>query len=100
MSKSLHLYTGDGAVTGTTGTVGLLCEFAPDSPWLLGIEDRHSPEELLGSVDAALPTAYSLVSKLLQSTPVIDGFRLMYIFEELLLEQFSHILQEIGRAHV
>lgn len=95
MSKNLQLYTGDGAVTDTTGTVGLLCEFAPDSPWLRGIGDRHSPEELLGSVDAALPMAYSLVSKLLQSTPVIDGFRLMYIFEELLLEQFSHILQSL-----
>src|SRR6266567_3128612 len=93
MSKSLHLYAGDRDLTGTTGTVGLLCEFAPDSPRLQGVEHYYGPDEILGSVDAALPVAYALVSKLLQSAPVIEGLPVLSVFEELLLEQVSYIVQ-------
>jgi hypothetical protein len=93
MSKSLHLYTSDSDLTGATGTVGLLCEFAPDSPWLRATEHFYGPDEILGSVDAALPVAYSLVSKFLQSAPIIEGLPLLSIFEESLLEQVSYILQ-------
>ena len=93
MSKSLHLYTSDSDLTAATGTIGLLCEFAPDSPWLRATEHYYGPDEILGSVDAALPVAYSLVSKLLQSAPIIEGLPLLSIFEESLLEQMSYILQ-------
>jgi hypothetical protein len=93
MSKNLHLYAGDGELTGATGTVGLLCEFAPDSPWLQGVEHYYRPDEILGSVDAALPVAYALVSKLLESSPVIEGLPVLRVFEELLLEQVSYIAQ-------
>lgn len=93
MSKNLHLYTGASDLTGATGTVGLLCEFAPDSPWLRESEQHYGPDEILGSVDAALPVAYALVSKLLQSAPVIEGLPVLSIFEELLLEQVSYMVQ-------
>jgi hypothetical protein len=95
MSKNLHLYlyTGDSDLTGATGTVGLLCEFAPDSPRLQDTERHYGPDEILGSVDAALPVAYALVSKLLQSAPVIEGLPVLSVFEELLLEQVSYMVQ-------
>lgn len=93
MSKSLHLYTSDSDLTGAAGTVGLLCEFAPDSPWLQATEHSCGPDEILGSVDAALPVAYALVSKLLKSSPVIEGLPVLSVFEELMLEQVSYIVQ-------
>ena len=93
MSKSLDLYTSDSDLTGMAGTIGLLCEFAPDSPWLRATEHCYGPDEILGSVDAALPVAYSLVSKLLQSAPIIEGLPVLSIFEESLLEQVSYIIQ-------
>jgi hypothetical protein len=93
MSKSLHLYTRDSDLTGATGTVGLLCEFAPDSPCLQKLEQHYGPDEILGSVDAALPVAYALVSKLLQSAPIIEGLPVLSVFEELLLEQVSYMVQ-------
>ncbi len=93
MSKSLYLYAGDSDSTNATGIVGLLCEFAPDSPWLQGAERCYWPDEILGSADAALAVAYSLVSKLLQSAPVTEGLPLLSIFEEPLLEQVSYIVQ-------
>ena len=73
--------------------MGLLCEFAPDSPWLRATEHFYGPDEILGSVDAALPVAYSLVSKLLRSAPVIEGLPMVSILEESLLEQASYIIQ-------
>src|SRR5260221_5318662 len=93
MSKSLHLYTGDSNRTGATGTVGLLFEFAADSPWLQGVEHYYGPDEILGSIDDALPVAYSLVSRLLQSAPIIEGLPVMRVFEEMWLEQVSSIVQ-------
>ncbi len=93
MTENLHLYSSDSDLSGATGIAGLLCEFAPDSPWLQATERCYGPDEILGSVDAALPVAYSLVSKLLQSTPVIDGLPMLAIFQELLLEQVSYIVQ-------
>ena len=93
MSKNLHLYTGDSDLTGATGIAGLLCEFAPDSAWLQTVDEHYGPDEILGSVDAALPVAHGLVSKLLQSAPVIEGLPVLSIFEELLLEQVSYMVQ-------
>jgi len=93
MSENLHLYAGDSDLTDATGTVGLLCEFAPDSPWLQGAEHCYGPDEILGSVDAALTVAYSVASKLLQSAPIIEGLPLLSILEESLLEQLSYIVQ-------
>lgn len=95
MSQNLHLFAGDSDrdLTGTTGTVGLLCEFAADSPWLQGVEHSYGPDEILGSIDDALPVAYSLVSKLLQSAPVIEGLPVVSVLEEMWLEQVSSIVQ-------
>ncbi|HEY3974977.1 MAG TPA: hypothetical protein VGM18_18365 [Candidatus Sulfotelmatobacter sp.] len=93
MAKTLHLYAGDSDPTYAVGTVGLLCEFAPDSPCLKAAEHYYGPDKMLGSVDAALPVAYALVSKLFQSSPIIDGLPVLKVFEELLLEQVSYIAQ-------
>ena len=82
-----------------TGAVGLLYEFAPDSPQLRAAEHCHRPDEILGSVDEALPVAYSLVSKLLRSAPVIEGLPVLRVFEEPLLEQVSYIVQAFHLDH-
>jgi hypothetical protein len=93
MSKTLHLYASGSDFSEVTGTVGLLCEFAADSPSLENADPCYVPEQLLGSADAALALAYPLVSAVLRTTPVIDGLPLLYVFEESLLEEFSHIVQ-------
>jgi hypothetical protein len=93
MSKKLHLHAGNSDFTRVTGTVGLLCEFAPDSPCLRSVEHYYRSDEILGSVDAALPVAYGLVSKMLESAPVIEGLPVLSVFEEPLLEQVSYIVQ-------
>ncbi len=93
MSKILHLYAGDSALPGKAGSVGLLSEFAPDSPCLRAAEQCYRPEEILGSPDDALPVAYALVSKLLVNTPVIEGLPVLRVLEELMLEQVSYIVQ-------
>jgi hypothetical protein len=93
MSKSLQLYASDSDLTNAAGAVGLLCEFAPDSPRFRGADHCYQPDEILGSVDAALTIAYSLSSKLLLNAPIIEGLPLLSIFEEPLLEQISYIVQ-------
>ena len=93
MPRILHVYAGDGDLTDAVGTVGLLAEFAPDSPCLRAAKDCYRPEEILGSPDAALPVAYALVSKLLAKTPVIEGLPVLRVLEELMLEQLSYIVQ-------
>lgn len=93
MSKTLHLYAGDSDLRGATGTVGLLCEFAPDSPWLQKVERYYLADEILGPADDALPIAYALVSKLIDSAAVIEGLPVLRVFEELLLEEVSYIVQ-------
>lgn len=93
MSRTLHLYAADSDLADAKGCVGLLCEFAPDSPLLRDVEESYSADEMLGSADEALKVAYVLVSKLLQSAPSIDGLPPLSIFEETLLEQVSCIVQ-------
>jgi hypothetical protein len=93
MSKILHLLGSDSNVSKLKGTVGLLCEFAPDSPCVQVPEQCYGPDQLLGSADAALQEVYPLVRKVLESAPSIEGFPPLSIFEESLLEQFSYILQ-------
>jgi hypothetical protein len=93
MSKSIHLLSKDSDLTQVKGAVGLLSEFAVDSPWIRGAETCYGPEELIGSVDAALHSVYPLVTKLLEGAPRPEGFPLLSIFEETLLEQLSYILQ-------
>lgn len=95
MSKILRLSAQDRTLENVTGEVGLLCEFAPDSPWLQGPERFYNPDQLLGSPDDALKLVYPLVSKLLPADPRIDGVPLLSIFEETLLEQFSYIAQAL-----
>jgi hypothetical protein len=93
MSRILHLSAKDHDLSNVRGTVGLLCEFAADSPWIRGADTCYGPEELLGSVDAALHSVYPLVTKLLEGVPRPEGFPPLSIFEETLLEQLSYILQ-------
>src|SRR5215471_490585 len=93
MSKILHLYGAESDLTALKGTAGLLCEFAPDSPWLQRAEQTCHPHEMLGSVDAALNVAYSLVSKLIDAVSAIGDVPILTIFEESLLEQISYIVQ-------
>lgn len=95
MSKILYLSAKDRDLENVRGAVGLLCEFAPDSPWLRGVECWYSPEHLLGSADDALRSVYPLVTKLLQAAPRMEGVPLLTIFEETLLEQFSYIAQAL-----
>src|SRR5215472_17459814 len=91
MSKTLHFVAKDCDLRKVRGNVGLLCEFAPDSPWLCAAERSTGPDGLIGSADAALQAVHPLVSKLLQHAPRIEGFPPLSIFEETLLEQFSYI---------
>ena len=93
MSQTLNLYARDSNLRDATGTIGLLCEFAPDSPSLEKAGHCHGIDELLGSTDAALAVAYPLVSKLLERAPIVDELPILGIFEELLLEQVSYIVQ-------
>jgi hypothetical protein len=93
MSKTLHLYASGSDLANVVGTVGLLCELAPDSPWLQNAERSYGPDEILGSADAALAVAYPVVCKLLQSAPSIEGLPILSILEETLLEQVSYIVQ-------
>ena len=99
MSKTLHLYASGSDFSKVSGAVGLLCEFAADSPGLKNAGLCYVAEELLGSPDAALALAYPLVSAVLHTTPVIDGLPLLYVFEESLLEEFSHIVQAFHLDH-
>lgn len=99
MSKTIHLYTKGSHLTEVTGTVGLLCEFAPDTPWLRGAEHCYCADEMLGSPDAALQISYSVVSKLLRGAPVVEGLPLLSIFEEELIEQTSYIVQAFHLDH-
>jgi hypothetical protein len=93
MSKTLHLYSSDSELPGVTGSIGLLCELAPDSLSLRQASQRYEPEELLGSADQALRVAHQLVSKLLQASPPIDGLALLSVYEEPLLEEFGRLAQ-------
>lgn len=93
MPKTIQLYASGSDFADASGTIGLLCEFAPDSPSLRRAEACYGPEELLGSADAALAAVYPLVSKLLASAPIIDELPLLHIFEESLLEQLSYIVR-------
>ena len=93
MRRTLELWTKDSPLADIAGAVGLLCELAPDSPCLQKAECCFQAEELLGPPDGALSIAYSLVSKLLLSAPVVEGLPLLSIFEEEMLEQFSYIAQ-------
>lgn len=95
MSKTAYLLSGDSDLQGVTGTVGLLCELAPDSPSLRGLDQCHRAQELLGSRDAALKIAHPLVMKILQSAPVVEGFSPLQIFEETLLEHVSSAYQTL-----
>ena len=95
MSKILHLSAHDVDLSNVSGTIGLLCEFAPDSPWMRVCEHYCFPDEMLGSVDDALKFVYPLVTKLLQAAPRIEGVPPLSIFEESLLEQFSYITQAL-----
>ena len=95
MSRILHLSASESDLSNVSGTVGLLCEFAPDSPWLRGPEHCYSPEQLLGSADDALQSVYPLVTKLLQAAPRIEGVPPLSVYEESLLEQFSYTMQAL-----
>jgi len=95
MSKNLQLTAKDSSLKNPRGAVGLLCEFAPDSPWLREAECWYGPDRLLGSADEALKSVYPLVTKLLQAAPQVEGVALVKIFEETLLEQFSYIAQAL-----
>jgi hypothetical protein len=94
MSKILYLSASDSDLSNVAGTVGLLCEFAPDSPWL-SPEHHYFPDQLLGSADDALKFVYPLVTKLLQAVPRTEGVSMLSIYEESLLEQFSYITQAL-----
>ena len=93
MSKTLHLAAKDSDLRRIHGNVGLLCEFAKDSPVLGVAESCIGSEDLLGSPDEALIHVHPLVSKLLNRAPRFEGFPPLSIFEETLLEQFSYIAQ-------
>jgi hypothetical protein len=94
MSRLLHLVSPGSDLSKFEGTIGLLHEFAPDSPWLQAAKGPwHTPDELLGSPDEALAQVHPLVSRLLQSAPLVEGFSPLTIFEETLLEQCSYIAQ-------
>lgn len=96
MSKTVYLLSGDSDFKGVTGAAGLLCELAPDSPSLRGLQECHGADELLGARDAALKIAYSLVTKILQNAPTGEGFSPLYIFEETLLEHISYAFQTLS----
>ena len=93
MSDTLHLYAGGSNFVSEEGSVGLLCELAPDSPCLKRATTIYTPDELFGGADDSLKLAYPLVSKLLASAPIIEGLPILRIFEEDLLEQVSYILR-------
>ncbi len=93
MSNILHLYGAGSNLTAVTGDAGLLCEFAPDSPWIRRTESLYGPDEMLGSADSALMVAHSLVRKLLHAASAIDELPTLTIYEEPLLEQLSYIVQ-------
>jgi len=95
MSNTVYLLSGDSDFEGARGSAGLLCELAPDSPSLRGLQECHGADELLGSRDAALKIAYSLVTRILQSAPLVDGFSPLHIFEETLLEHVSYAFQTL-----
>ena len=95
MPKTLHLSAKDRDLSNVSGAVGLLCEFAPDSPWLQGPEHCYFPDQMLGSADDALKSVYPLVTRLLQAAPRIEGVPPLSIYEESLLEQFSYITQAL-----
>jgi hypothetical protein len=99
MSRTLNLFGTDSALTALAGDVGLLCEFATDSPSLRtgtqGAANCHRPDELLGSADDALIIAHSLVSKLTDGVAAVEGLPSLAILEESLLEQVSYSVQAL-----
>ncbi|HET9406073.1 MAG TPA: hypothetical protein VFO39_02445 [Candidatus Sulfotelmatobacter sp.] len=94
MTDILNLYGPESDLTAVKQVrAGLLCEFAPDSPWLREAERCYRADEMLGSADDALILAHSLVSRLLERVSGIDGLPSFTVFEEPLLEQVSYIVQ-------
>jgi hypothetical protein len=95
MAKTLTLYGTDSDLSAVKGDAGMLCEFAPDSPWLKATERYYRPDELLGSADDALNIAHSVVSKLIEHLGAIAGISSLAILEEPLLEQVSYCAQTL-----
>jgi|SRR4051794_1033437 hypothetical protein len=94
MAKTLHLLTPDTKFRKVDGPVGVLHEFASDSPWIRALSHEwHTADELMGSPDQALEQVSPLVTKLLRAAPEIEGFSPVEIFEETLLEEFSYIVR-------
>ena len=95
MSHVLTLCGTHSDLTAISGPAGLLCELAPDSPWLKGIEPCYRPDELLGSADNAISVAHSVVSKLIEHVAGLEGLPRLATMEEPLLEQVSYIVQAL-----
>jgi hypothetical protein len=99
MANTLTLYGANSDLSAVKSVAGLLCELAPDSPWLKGVERYYWPDELLGSADDALNTAHSVVSKLIEHATGIEGIPSLAILEEPLLEQVSYCAQALHLDH-
>jgi len=95
MLRTLTLYGTNGDLSNLRGRVGLLCELAPDSSSLKGVEHCYWPDELLGSPDHALRIASSVVSKLLAQVAEIRRLPRVATLEESFLEQVSYSVQAL-----
>jgi hypothetical protein len=95
MSQPFNFFGTESRLTGLRGSAGFLCEMAPDSPCLRGVEHCYWPEELLGSADEALRVSASLVSKIMHGLSTVDRLPIMGTMEEPLLEQVSYSVQAL-----
>lgn len=95
MSRTFDFYGTESRLTALSGSAGLLCELAPDSPHIRGVEYCHRPEQLLGSADQALRIADSVVSKIIHAISIVQGLPILTIMEEPLLEQVSYAVQAL-----
>ena len=99
MSRTFNFYGTESRLTALTGLAGFLCELAPDSPCMRGVEQAHWPGELLGSADEALRISALLVSKIMQALSTVDGLPILGTMEEPLLEQVSCTVQALHLDH-
>jgi len=99
MSRIFNFYGPESRLTAISGSAGFLCQLAPDSPRVSGVEHGYGPEELLGSADQALRTSSSLVSKIMQGLSMVGGLPILGTMEEPLLEQVSYSVQALHLDH-
>lgn len=81
--KAITFFTAGDELPANPGLTGMLVEHAPDAPWLP--REHVSMAELLGDAEEAKVRGATLIKKILEGEPEIDGARHLYAMKEPLI---------------